>query len=220
MNYSPAAEAVGATGELLELVLLSMDMQTLLGTASRVCRQWRHVINTLPAIQDRLFFDPGPVESTYDGIPHKTLNPLLLNPDPSCFEKPKDFTPPPKPGIFDVNFWPVLGRMGFMELHEMALDHANLEAADFPMVRPDASWRNMYTSQPPSRTAAVISHRGDGQAPGRVCPGSPISPLSGVFEFETGMRMGDLYNIAVQHCKKHPIDGFLIVSLGGGAVKR
>lgn len=214
-----AAEAVAATGELLEMILLEMDMQTLLGTASRVCRQWQHIINTTPRIQKALFFDPERADkrATDDGLQTK-LNPMLLNPDPTCFEEPSAFTPPPKPGIFDVNFWPVMGRMGYLRLHELALNKAMLDSHDDPMVRDEASWRNMYTSQPPCHTVAVISHRGQSQAPVAPCPRSSLPPLSGVFEYENGMRMGDLYDLTVAHCKQHPVDGFLIVSLGG--VKR
>ena len=215
-----AAEAVNATGELLEQIILSMDTQTLLGTASRVCRRWQHIVNTTLSIQKTLFFDPERARDSATGeMPQQVLNPLLVNPNPACFENPKAFFPPPKPGIFDVNFWPAMGRLGFMGLYELALNKANLEAADHPMVREGASWRNMYTSQPPCRTAAVISHRGQNQAP--AAPAAPctrpasLSSLSGVVEYEKGMRMGDLYDLTVAHCTQHPVDGFLIISLGG-----
>ncbi|CAM1504365.1 Fc.00g019560.m01.CDS01 [Cosmosporella sp. VM-42] len=212
-----AAEAVNATGELLEQIILSMDTQTLLGTASRVCRRWQHIINTTPSIQKALFFDPERArDDAAEEVPKQTLNPLLLNPNPACFDNPKAFTPPPKPGIFDVNFWPVMGRLGFMSFHELAQNKANLEAVDHPMAREGASWRKMYTSQPPCRTVAVISHRGQNQAPAATCsrPAS-LSPLSGVFEYEKGMRMGDLYDLTVTHCTQYPVNGFLIISLGG-----
>lgn len=201
------------------MILLEMDMQTLLGTASRVCRQWQHIIKTTPTIQKALFLDPERAgkSATDEGLQTK-LNPLLLNPDPGCFEEPSVFIPPPKPGIFDVNFWPVMGRMGYLHLHELALNKSMLDSADDPMVREGASWRTMYTSQPPCHTVAVISHRGQARAPVAPCPRSTLPPLSGVFEYENGMRMGDLYDLTVAHCKQHPVDGFLIVSLGG--VKR
>ena len=214
---SSAAEAVAATGELLEMILLEMDMQTLLGTASRVCRQWQHIIKTTSSIQESLFFDPERArKAATDDVPHTKLNPLLLNPDPSCFDRASKSALPPKPGIFDINFYPVMGRLGYMRLYNLALNKRALESVDDAFVREGASWRSMYTSQPPCNTVAVISHRGQGQAPMAPCPRpSSLPPLSGVFEYENGMRMGDLYDLTVAHCKQHPVDGFLIVSLGG-----
>ncbi|KAB8229016.1 uncharacterized protein BDW43DRAFT_315352 [Aspergillus alliaceus] len=44
--------------ELLELILLSLDLQTLLTSAQRVCSQWRHIIRESPFLQGTLFFKP------------------------------------------------------------------------------------------------------------------------------------------------------------------
>lgn len=212
---SLAAESVAATGELLEMILLSMDTETLLCTALRVCRSWHHIIKTTSKIQESLFFDPERARKCASAeLPHTKLNPLLLNPDPTCFDSPSAFVPPPKPGLFDTNFYPIIGRLGYMRLYDLALNKAELEAVDDSFIREGASWRSMYTSLPPCKTVAVISHRGQGQAPLAPCSRPSLPPLSGVFEYENGMRMGDLFDLTVAHCTAHPVDGFLIVSLG------
>ncbi|KAF7561823.1 hypothetical protein G7046_g2305 [Stylonectria norvegica] len=216
---SAAAQSVESTTELLELILIEMDMQTLLVTASRVCRRWQYIINNTRSIQRALFFLPEQKhEGAADDVPYKELNPLLTNPNPASFEDPQAFTPPPKPGIFNVNFWPVTGRLGFLRLHEMALEKTTLEknsskSVDTPFLHPTASWRRMYTSQPPCNTITVVSHRGAGVA--RPDTRKSFSSLTGVSEYGKGMSMGDLYDLTEKHCLQQPADGFLIISLAG-----
>ncbi|KAF3766915.1 hypothetical protein M406DRAFT_350321 [Cryphonectria parasitica EP155] len=47
-----------ATVELLELILLQLDFQTILTSASRVCHDWNNVIRGSPKLQAFLFFRP------------------------------------------------------------------------------------------------------------------------------------------------------------------
>lgn len=46
------------TVELLELILLELDLQTLLTSASRVCHYWNQIIRDSSELQARLFFRP------------------------------------------------------------------------------------------------------------------------------------------------------------------
>ncbi|UNI23878.1 hypothetical protein JDV02_009670 [Purpureocillium takamizusanense] len=53
-----AMRRVFETSELLELILVRVDMQTLLVSAQRASRTWHALIETSPALQRRLFFLP------------------------------------------------------------------------------------------------------------------------------------------------------------------
>ncbi|OJJ33317.1 hypothetical protein ASPWEDRAFT_619105 [Aspergillus wentii DTO 134E9] len=71
-DFTPAALLIP---ELLELILLSVDMQTLL-TSQRVCRLWHNLINISKPLQKALFFlpielNPNTARKTY------TRNPLI-----------------------------------------------------------------------------------------------------------------------------------------------
>ncbi|KAJ6445387.1 cytochrome P450 [Purpureocillium lavendulum] len=65
-----ATQRALATSELLELILLHVDMQTLLVAAQRASRTWHDTIAASPALQRRLFFLPErPWRHTDDGAP-------------------------------------------------------------------------------------------------------------------------------------------------------
>ncbi|KAJ6114897.1 hypothetical protein N7486_000675 [Penicillium sp. IBT 16267x] len=53
-----------STPELLEIILLHLDTRTLLVSAQRVCQTWTVLIQTSPAIQQALFFQPFTPEHT------------------------------------------------------------------------------------------------------------------------------------------------------------
>src|SRR5690625_2582029 len=53
-----AMQHVLDTSELLELILVHVDMQTLLTSAQRTSRTWHALIATSPPLQRRLFFLP------------------------------------------------------------------------------------------------------------------------------------------------------------------
>lgn len=107
-----AAAAVLALPELHEAILWQTDMVTLLVSAQRVSKAWRHLITTSPALQQKLFLQPAPgdahpsaampfidrqgADDSVDGatddlgklseaLPSLTRNPLLVKYFSPCF---------------------------------------------------------------------------------------------------------------------------------------
>src|SRR4051794_3928030 len=77
MDVTHAMEAVFATTELHEAVLLCLDMQTLLISALRVNRKWNRVIQHSPAPQRALYFQPMAVFQAESASSERACNPLL-----------------------------------------------------------------------------------------------------------------------------------------------
>ncbi|KAF2995922.1 hypothetical protein E8E14_003361 [Neopestalotiopsis sp. 37M] len=132
-----AGAHVGHILELLEAILLEVDIRTLLVSAQRVNKRWWNVIGN-PNFQKRLFFIPdpdatGPID-----------NPFLAEYFPFCFPVTgyppriaKDRTPP----VHD--HWNKKPRNLTSEECAPIMDRAEAFS------REDASWRRMYTHQPP-----------------------------------------------------------------------
>jgi hypothetical protein len=66
-----ATQAVLATAELLELILLNLPIKDIL-FAQKVCKQWKQLIDSSPLLQQALFLKPAPASSA--AIDSKTLN--------------------------------------------------------------------------------------------------------------------------------------------------
>ncbi|KAB8257628.1 hypothetical protein BDV32DRAFT_152216 [Aspergillus pseudonomiae] len=81
-----APAKVLSTFELLELILLQLDTQTLL-TAQRTCRTWHSIIQESVAIQKALFFIPIQPSSAST----KVQNPLLAKLFPGFFTSDTSF---------------------------------------------------------------------------------------------------------------------------------
>jgi hypothetical protein len=112
-----------STPEILELILLQLDNQTLLTAAQQTCRGWRELIYRSPYLQKALFFLP---ESGRGDEEEKTQNPLLIRRFPSLFGKSNE-----------------LGSL--LPSLDMIKTPQKLEA----YLRPEASWRRMLVQQPP-----------------------------------------------------------------------
>ncbi|KNG85304.1 hypothetical protein ANOM_006450 [Aspergillus nomiae NRRL 13137] len=161
------------TTELLEQILLHLDMQTLLVSATRVCRAWNSLITASPPLQRALFLLP---EDNHDPSDTNTIvNPLLAKHFPPFFTPVYDIGCPfpiqglaPDEGCYDYLFEDVSynGMKNFksMPVYQLSManddfiDHdgqdpnANTKARENnPYLRECASWRNMLTSQPPAR---------------------------------------------------------------------
>lgn len=111
--------------ELLEKVLLSLDMRTLLISALRVCRLWRDLIQGSASLQKALFFQ---AEEKEPGTYEDGFNPILRELFPIMFD-----------------YCGVPGR-GFNDLAVEALPIGRHRVAFY---RRSASWRRMHLRQPP-----------------------------------------------------------------------
>ncbi|KAE8135354.1 hypothetical protein BDV38DRAFT_284989 [Aspergillus pseudotamarii] len=81
MATQNAQDITLSTFELLELILLQLDTQTLL-TAQRICQAWSRIIQESVPIQKALFFIPTDSSSAST----KVQNPLLAKMFPSFFQ--------------------------------------------------------------------------------------------------------------------------------------
>ncbi|KAJ6437377.1 Zinc finger, CCHC-type [Purpureocillium lavendulum] len=169
-DISAAERALGTT-ELLEQILLHLDMQTLLVSATRACRQWNSLIAASPLLQKALFLRP---DDDGDATPaDAVVNPLLaqhfppfftpvydigcpfpiqsLEPDEDCYEYLfKDIS---YNGMSKFKSMPVYKRSvandDFIDEYE---EDPNAKARENnPYLRKCASWRKMLTSQPPAQ---------------------------------------------------------------------
>jgi hypothetical protein len=131
MATAPSAQIVISIPEILELILLQLDNQTILTAAQRACRAWRELIHGSSSLQKALFFLP---EGHCGREDEKAQNPLLVQRFPYFFfgkEEP-------------VSLLPSL---------DMIKRPKKLEA----YLRPEASWRRMLVQQPPVLVIGLLN---------------------------------------------------------------
>lgn len=119
------------TSELLEAILLSLDMRTLLTSAQMVSRRWHHMIQDSAPIQRALFLQADDKRMDDDLF----YNPLLAEVFPMFF----DFDGKGQINDLDIEELPIARRVG-------------------AMYRADASWRRMHVRQTPVRRVGIIRH--------------------------------------------------------------
>jgi hypothetical protein len=124
--------------ELLELILLKLSMEDLL-RSMRVCRIWHNYIRDSSQLQISLFMEP--LEKSKEA-PDSQPNPLLLKIFPALFESTK-------------------GSGMTVEQIINKLPWSKNEQWSKAIAHPTASWRKMYTEQPPKHH---ILELGDGCA--------------------------------------------------------
>jgi hypothetical protein len=131
---SSAQETALATVEVLENILLSLDIQTILTSAQRVCHKWRDLVTTSPYVQKHIFFQPDWDQK------HKQQNPLLASIFPGWFSH--DHTIPREKmedqGTLDIESEGIKSSID--------LDQPDVKAS---FKHQDASWRHMLVQQPP-----------------------------------------------------------------------
>ena len=77
-----AANAVFNTHELLERILLELPIIDTL-RLRRMNRAWRHIVNTRPALQRKLYYRPTPTKHDATCVPRRAdINPLLKTSHP------------------------------------------------------------------------------------------------------------------------------------------
>ena len=130
-------QAALGISEILILILIQLDVRTLL-LSQRVCRQWAEIIRSTAALQRALFFRPKD-KDTRLGF----YNPLLKSSFSTFFSL-----------IWDNS-------IQVIDLADLALEHP--ENRD-RYLRPEASWRQMLTQQPPIYTTGQYTSRVGGLA--------------------------------------------------------
>jgi hypothetical protein len=189
MTALEATDAVLSSPELLEHILVTLPMRFLLTIAPCVCRHWRDVIFASPALQQRLFFKPVPKRGdTPSALPDRIAtnfpqNPLLAELFPPFFA--------------DMGKFPGTSRTSS---HTKPADRVSaweklaLNKNPDAFLRAGASWRRMFTQQPPALVLPFFN--------------CVIDRQDMLFVFahqrrrhrpEGGLRMGALYDVVWEH---------------------
>lgn len=184
-----AMQHVLDTSELLELILVHVDMQTLLTSAQRTSRTWHALIATSPPLQRRLFFLPErrrpPDQNTSNPDDpttavtepelrrareeHRVDNPLLVahfGPFFGDAVDPLQLVPAAGEVTLEEALWELdeeiavpSARTVFRGLPLHRL-HVETGCGDSAYRREGASWKRMLTSQPAVTRVGFLRHPG------------------------------------------------------------
>lgn len=163
---------VVAIPELLEPILLSLDMRSLLTSALRVCRQWQGLIQGSNLLRRALFFDCDEKQAGSDEV---TFNPLLVELFPLLF----DFTGTPDGRPDDR-------ARGFNDLAIEALPIGRRRVAFY---RRNASWRRVHMRQPLVRHAGLWTLDTTRARKERIR----------MVKYDGGLRMEGFYFLVLKH---------------------
>ncbi|KAJ5381092.1 uncharacterized protein N7496_003520 [Penicillium cataractarum] len=130
----PASTRALALPEIITSIMHQMDMRTLI-TAQRVCQTWNNLIKSSRSLQQALFFLP---DDTLDPTKPRIYNNLLAEIFPSFF-----------PHITSTSTeQTTLTSITFVSNHKPLKKY----------LQPEASWRQMLTTNPPIRTIGHLSY--------------------------------------------------------------
>ncbi|KAF3059957.1 putative f-box domain protein [Daldinia childiae] len=172
---APASDRVFAVPELLEAILSQVDKTDLLVNMQRVSKHWKKVIEGSPKFQKALFF----LASSGSPTPHKRY---LKNLRLASVVQPFFSVDLLAGGLSDDK------RFSHIWMRDIVW-HLDSDIKPKWLVE-DASWRNMYVSQPPIKRLHWQIQREDQESYGLSLPGT-VAEL----EFPGGLRMGDYYDL-------------------------
>lgn len=141
-----------ALPELLASIILQMPIVDILVNAQRVNRTWHGVIQNTPELQQALFFRPVPLKPFCfaDPRPHFSIPASLSDHARQVYRR----LPAARMLAADDNSRnpaimnnPLLHRIAWLESHTDG-DAFRIEYCK--LITPEASWRRMYLSQPPT----------------------------------------------------------------------
>jgi hypothetical protein len=171
--------------ELKEAVFVKLPSHDLLVQLPRVCRAWKTFIETSTALQQKLFFQAEPRRAT------PIFNPMLEELHPHLFWDFAGYGFEHNPFVLHENG---IDPDDFVEVPRAPWIGTNRQHA---VLRPNASWRRMFPTQPPTKLDGILIHEyWDCPGIARKIPGK----LNPKYEDGTqgdGIRMGPLYDIAI-----------------------
>ncbi|KAJ5088568.1 hypothetical protein N7456_012184 [Penicillium angulare] len=142
--------------EILENILLSLDIKSLITSGQRVCHRWHDLVVTSPALQKHLYLQPDWGKKT------KTPNPLL-----------SEFFSPWFPSVVAADAKPNQASQELQTCsHIQGIFGGNADFENLPLARSKnnpyfmyekASWRRMLIQQPPIAELVifkVVANRG------------------------------------------------------------
>ncbi|PSR75749.1 hypothetical protein BD289DRAFT_447443 [Coniella lustricola] len=133
------------TTELLELVLLELDYQTLLGSCLRVCRRWNELIKTSPQIQRILFYkeEKLPPNTCTTDTTKTTTTTTSQYPHQHARQNP----------LIDGKLSTFLHKTAATK-DSLCIPKHMLEGGGV-MARDEASWHDMFVQQPPAHKIGI-----------------------------------------------------------------
>lgn len=161
-------ERVLLVADTLLLILKNVDERFILTVAKRVCKDWNVIIKNDKDIKARLFLDLP--KDTH--LKQKVFNTMLCERFPHFFgnDNPARVKPPKHKSAVALDWHKSLGDDAW-------------EAAQNPLLYPEASWRRMHITNPPTRR--IIDY-------GMVSKFVSDKPFT-VRRYPKGLRMGELY---------------------------
>ncbi|RYO99401.1 hypothetical protein DL764_006823 [Monosporascus ibericus] len=219
-NSAIPIEAVLSIPELLEAILLSLDMVTLLVSAPRVSKRWYDIIAGSPAIRQALYFDPVPVKASSsssksganDGSAtiKPVLNPLLAKKFAPCFFDFGSKAYFRRANSFYSMPWTVkprkevLSEDGIMEslpLYPLLDPEGPCDQADRRrFTQRGASWRRMLVSQQPP---LQLGHLWSDEQYRWHTLFWDAKVILNTDATHGGLRMGELYDLVQDHASDH-----------------
>jgi hypothetical protein len=228
MAVTHAMEAVFATTELHEAILLCLDMETLLISALRVNRKWNHVIQQSPALQRALYFQPMTVSQADSATSERTCNPLLAKKfGPHFFDSVNETYYVRRAKSFYALPWTPTAakeieipdrRAGINQALRYSTNPrciaesdaqtiANERALRRHFTRQGASWRRMLVCQPPLSQLGYFSAYNLSLYLGTPTPMRSLSvamvDLESHMDTAGGLRMGFFYDLVQQRVRYH-----------------
>ncbi|KAI1190618.1 hypothetical protein F5B17DRAFT_385892 [Nemania serpens] len=216
-------ETVFAIPELLEAILLQLDITSLLVSASRVNKMWNHLIETSPAIQQALFFQPvqdhcsarsSQQNSTATTTwcqwtrDQPTVNPLLVKKFGKYFDSGEDYGRIYRCcDAFHKLPWEENRGIDLETTLEMQRVITSQKRDCSRFTRRGASWRRMLVSQPPPTQLGALWQEAD-----RTSAIKPVQTalkaliMPGTSMHSTGIQMGHLYDLIQYYAGRHEHD--------------
>jgi hypothetical protein len=189
---SPAQEAVFATRELFDDILLRLPIELILTAAQRVSTTWKRRIESSRPLQRHLFLLPDTSKTLEETRGDCIINPLLYK----HFGPMLDRTEAQGGGTSSADSQPRARRLGTGYTSIKAMQDMHLSIADMSGGRvrhkrfacTGASWRRMLVSQPPPRSVGYIEYAENGQSQGYG------DAAFDVVTIPDGLRMGVLWD--------------------------
>ncbi|KAL2843909.1 hypothetical protein BJY01DRAFT_264108 [Aspergillus pseudoustus] len=148
-SIGKAKNKVLSLRELLECILANLPERDLL-LAQRVSQQWRDIIINSPLLQKQLFFQPTSIRPFFEEDQRVNLNPLIKILSPS-FAKMETL-----PRCPNGHFRGHGDEHGEREMRSQTWFQSEERKKAF--LRPEASWRRMFPSDPPPRLRRMTAH--------------------------------------------------------------
>ncbi|VUC21615.1 unnamed protein product [Clonostachys rosea] len=182
---SPSMEAVFATEELFDDILLRLPIELILTAVQRVSKTWQRQIESSHRLQRHLFLRPDNSKTLQETQGDCIINPLLYKHFGPMLGRREEQSG----GTDVVASQPRARRLGMgYDMHLSIADMSGGRVQHKRFACAGASWRRMLISQPPPRNVGYIEYAENGRA--ERYWDAPFDVLT----IPDGLRMGNLWD--------------------------